>query len=217
MDILAAKSQCGVTGGTGGCVTAWPCPRRGRGGGCGKAAQILPWGPAGHPGAGSTARPGTARQETLKLPLRLLHLLATLRGAGRGRGCRLPGLSALFPAICQAPFPALVSPIRSFVPATALKRICGWSSSIPLLQGCPLLGPCGDLASLSLAWAFSALPCVLLGPWWDGRGTAQPFAEMQLQLRLLLLNKPPAGSSVDVRPWKYLYEGLEPAWHGPWL
>lgn len=47
---------------------------------------------------------------------------------------------------------------------------------------------------------------------WDGWGTAQPFAET---LPLLLLNKPPAGSSADVRVWKYLCEDLEPARRSP--
>lgn len=109
----------------------------------------------------------------------------------------------------------LISLIHSFVPATALKRICGRSDSIPLLQGCLSLGPCGDLASLLLDWALSALPRILPELWWDGWGTAQPFAETRLQLWLLLLNKPPAGSSADVRLWKYLCEGPEPAQRGP--
>lgn len=101
-----------------------------------------------------------AWQEIFELSLHLFLLLATL---GRGRGCRLPGLLALFAAIYQAPLPALLSLIHSFVPATALKRICSGSDSIPLLQGCLLPGPLGDLASLSTDWALSALPSVLPG------------------------------------------------------
>lgn len=63
------------------------------------------------------------------------------KGLGTRQVCQLPGLLALFPAIYQASFPALVSLIYSFVPVTALKHICSWSGSIPLLQCCLSLGP----------------------------------------------------------------------------
>lgn len=117
-------------------------------------------------------------------------------------------LLALFPAIYQAPLLALFF-LHSFVSATALMCIYSQSDSIPLCQGCLSLDPCGDLASLLPDWALSALPRALPGLWQDRWGTAQPFAETQLQqLRFLLLNKPPPGSSTDVRLWKYLCEGL---------
>lgn len=112
--------------------------------------------------------------------------------------------------LCFQPFTRLPSLhfsfFHSFVSAPALK--CIYSQSVvPLCQGCLSLDPCGDLASLLADWASSALPRALPGLWWDGWGTAQPFAETQLHLRFPLLNEPPPGSSTDVRLWKYLCEG----------
>lgn len=186
--VLATKSQCGVTVSTS-CLTgersclavAEEGGQEGMGWGMWEGSTDPSLGTGGVPRL--AARHGMAGNPEAR-PYTFSISWPRYKGLGRGRGSQPPGLSALFPAIYQAPFPGLISLIRSFVPATALKRICGRSDSIPLLQGCLSLGDCGDLASLSPDWALSALPRVLPGLRWDEWGTAQPFAETRLQLRL---------------------------------
>lgn len=63
-----------------------------------------------------------AWQEILNPSVCLFHLPATL-----------PELSALFPAIYQAPFPVFISLTHSFVPVIALKCIFSQSDSISVL------------------------------------------------------------------------------------
>lgn len=114
-------------------------------------------------------------------------------------------LLALFPAIYQAPFPALFS-LHSFVSATALKRIYSLTASLSARDACRWI-PVGIWHPYCQTGLCQPFPV-------PSQGTAQPFAETQLQLRFLLLNKPPPGSSTDVRLWKYLCEGLELARRG---
>lgn len=207
--ITAWRNRQGGLWDGGGRGAAWPCLRRAGGDRVvGRQSGPFPGGWGGHCGwwRGMAGAP-QAIPPPFPSPGR-----AARGWGGDGTGLPLPGLSALFSGIYRAPFPALFSFIHSFVPATALKHICGGSDSIPLLQGHLVAGvPVGIWHLYSRAGLRQPFPAPSRGC--GGMRGAQPSPSQRRGhgLRLFLLNKPRAGSSADVRPWKYLYEGPEPA------